>query len=304
DHTAKQHWIGADQWNLAEVELGFDFAGSLRELALKELDYAADHLVQINWLKLRCRHFGKVAEAPDDRLQIGDFGQQRRCAFAKDFVELFGSVFTRAQQVFDGNLQRKERVLEFMGKPPGQFPPCRHALGLHQTLALRHQLFRHVIERRCQFADLVARRRFHAHIPVALADFRCSFRQISNGPADTGGENRAYQHAEKYTQAGDYQADIADMFFQGQLLLQRVADKQDRRDAVGGITGQRDRMNNLLLLQSRPPIDGHGSLMLLHRLLDQRHDLVEAGAIFCGPKNFTLSLFWRAVNRDAQSCRW
>src|SRR6185437_11332663 len=36
----EQHGIGADTRNLAELELGFDFTGSLRKLSLKELNYA------------------------------------------------------------------------------------------------------------------------------------------------------------------------------------------------------------------------------------------------------------------------
>src|SRR5262249_15391675 len=121
DDAAQQHRIATDRRQIAKVEFGFNPGRAVGQLSLKELDHVADHLVEIDGLDLRRRHLGEVAKAADDGLQIGNLGEQRGCTLAKYLVELLGSVGAGAQQILDGDLQRKQRVLELVSQAAGQF---------------------------------------------------------------------------------------------------------------------------------------------------------------------------------------
>src|SRR5713226_9505047 len=116
------------------------------ELGLVQLNNFLRQLVQVKRLKLRLRHFGKFAEASDDAFEVRDFRKQRGRTLLKRFVELLLSLLARAQKIFYSELQRKKRVLEFVGEAARQFSPGGDAFGLHQAFALVDQVARHLIE--------------------------------------------------------------------------------------------------------------------------------------------------------------
>ena len=70
-----------------------------RELRFEKLAGAANHLVHVHRLKLGRGHLGKVAEASDDGLQVGKFGQQGCGALAENLVKL-GGITSRARSRF------------------------------------------------------------------------------------------------------------------------------------------------------------------------------------------------------------
>ncbi len=63
-----------------------------------------------------------------------------------------------ANQIFNGELQREEWILEFVGESAGEFAPCGDALALDELFALRGELFGHVVKAA----------REHAHFVVAV----------------------------------------------------------------------------------------------------------------------------------------
>ena len=128
------------------------------ELRFEKFHHAAHHIIQVHGRQFRLRHFREIAEPADDVFQVLDFRKQDSRRFAKHFFELLGILFLRALQIFDRRLQREQRILQFVRQPPRHFAPGRHALGLHQPLALLDQLLRHLIERRAKLADFVSRR--------------------------------------------------------------------------------------------------------------------------------------------------
>ena len=103
-------------------------------------------IVQLHSLQLRLRHLGELTEARDDRLEVRDFGQECGGTLLENFFELFWTLLAGASKVFDGKLQRKERVLKFMGQSPCQLAPGCHALGLHQALSLFQKFMGHAVE--------------------------------------------------------------------------------------------------------------------------------------------------------------
>src|SRR5579859_5326271 len=107
---------------------------------------ALDRFGRIDPFQLRPRHLAEVAEAPDDRLEIGDLHAKRMCTLAKDFIEFLFRQLPRAHQVLDCQLQGKKRVLKFMSKASSQLSPGCDALALDEPFALRAQLCGHVIE--------------------------------------------------------------------------------------------------------------------------------------------------------------
>ena len=141
-------------------------------------------LVEIHRLHLGRRHLGEIAEPADDLFQFGQFRQQRGGAFAENFVELLGVALARPLHVFDRDLQREQRVLQLVRQPPRQLAPRRHALRLHQALALLHQLVRHAVESARQLPDLVAAGDFHGGAPVAGGHPARAFRQPLHRPRD------------------------------------------------------------------------------------------------------------------------
>jgi len=72
-----------------------------------------------------------------------------------------------ALQVFDGNLQRKERVAQFVRQPPRQFAPSRDAFRLHQLFLLGGQCSGHFIERVRQLPDFVAAPHINLGVPAS-----------------------------------------------------------------------------------------------------------------------------------------
>ena len=140
------------------------------ELRLQQLEDVLRQLVQPHRLELGRGHAGEVAEALDDGAQVGDLRQECPGTLAKHFLELCRVLFFGAQQVFHRNLQRKQRVLQLVCKPPCQLAPCRHPFRLHQAFALVGQLVRHQIERGCQFAELIVRRDRDPGPPVSGGD--------------------------------------------------------------------------------------------------------------------------------------
>jgi len=120
-----------------------------------EMGDACKCLTCVDAFQLRLGHAAEIAEAANDGFEIGDLHAQSLRTLAEDFVKFGGGQFTRADQIFDGELKWKERILEFMGKAAGQFAPGGYALGLHEPIALRNKFARHVIEASCKGADFV-----------------------------------------------------------------------------------------------------------------------------------------------------
>ena len=123
------------------MRLQLQFAIDLRttrrfQLRLNQLRHSTDYLVNLYGMNLRRRHPGEFAEASDNCFQVGDLGQQSSRTFAEYFVELFRSLLPRPNQIFDRELQRKQRILQFMGQPPRQFAPGCDSFGLNQPFAL------------------------------------------------------------------------------------------------------------------------------------------------------------------------
>src|SRR5205823_10169954 len=116
------------------------------------------------------RHAGEIAELRDDAVERRQAGRERGEALVEYFLELLGWQVAGSAQVIGGNPQREQRILQLVGEAPGQLAPGRDALGLHETLALIHELRRHAVEGRRQLANLARRADVvHAHIPAAGA---------------------------------------------------------------------------------------------------------------------------------------
>ena len=179
------------------------------QLSLVQLENLADNVVDVHRLELRLRHFGEVAEAPDNGLQVAEFSQQGRGALAKHFVE-FGGI-ARAQQVFHRDLQREERILELVRQAAGKFAPGGDALGLHGAVALFDQLVGHGIERFGELADFVARGNFDVRVPIAGGDFPRGFGQTFDGLRDARRHPAAEQNREQDSDAADDEREGADM---------------------------------------------------------------------------------------------
>ena len=148
--------------------------------------HAFYYIFGVYTLQQRLGHLAEIAEAGDDGFQVRYFHGEGLRTFAKDLVELSGGQFARSHQIFDGQLQRKERVLELMGKPPRKLAPRGHTLALHQTVALRGQLRGHVVEAARQHIDLIAAADslafWHGCFPVAGGDLFGGARQLLDGP--------------------------------------------------------------------------------------------------------------------------
>src|SRR5579859_1665621 len=98
---------------------------------------ALDRFGRIDPFQLRPRHLAEVAEAPDDRLEIGDLHAKRMCTLAKDFIEFSLRQLARAHQVLYRQLQWKEGILKLMRQTPRQLSPGCDALALNEPFALR-----------------------------------------------------------------------------------------------------------------------------------------------------------------------
>ena len=112
-------------------------------------------------------HLGKIAEASDDRLQVGNFCQQGFSALLEDLFKLAGVARFGAQHVFHGNLQGKQRIFQLMGETPRQFAPGGHTLALQQALALLQKLARHAVEGVGQASDFIVGGVIHFDAEVA-----------------------------------------------------------------------------------------------------------------------------------------
>src|SRR5579864_1725851 len=128
------------------------------------------------------RHLSKIAEASNDGFEIVELRQKSRGTLAENFVELLGRSLARPLQIFDGDLQGKQRVFQFMREPPGEFAPRGDALGLNHTIALLDKLFSHPVEILSELAHFVARFDRSTSIPIATRYFAHSGRQVANGP--------------------------------------------------------------------------------------------------------------------------
>ena len=95
-------------------------------MRLKETHGVAQHFVDIHPGELRRGHFGKIAEAADDGVEIGEFGFEGGGGFAENFLKLLRAKLAGALEIFDGDLQGKERVAQFVGQAlagePGSLP--------------------------------------------------------------------------------------------------------------------------------------------------------------------------------------
>ena len=80
---------------------GFADGGKLR---FEQTHGVAKRFVYIDASELRRGHFGEIAEAADDAVEIGEFGFERGGAFGKNFLKLRGAEGAGALQVFKSDL--------------------------------------------------------------------------------------------------------------------------------------------------------------------------------------------------------
>ena len=101
------------------------------ELRFKEANGVAQRFVDIQAGELRRGHFGEIAEAPDDAVEIGEFGFQCGRRFTEDFLKLVGAKLAGTLEILHRDLQREKRIAKFVRQAAGQFTPGGNALGLH-----------------------------------------------------------------------------------------------------------------------------------------------------------------------------
>src|SRR6202011_5846109 len=86
------------------------------QLRMEQLDHALQSLIHLHRLQLRMRHLRKLAEAANDRLEVGDLGKQGGQTLAEYLVELLGTLCPGAHQVLNRELKRKQRIFQLMGQ--------------------------------------------------------------------------------------------------------------------------------------------------------------------------------------------
>ena len=144
--------------------------------------HSLDDIFGVDALQFRSGHFAEVAEAADDRLQVGDLHAQCLRALAKDFLELLGGQLAGTRQVLHRELQGEQRVLEFVRQAPGKLAPRGDAFGLDKAVALAGQLAGHMIEAARQHTELIAALFGNLHIPVAGGHVPGGASQLLDGP--------------------------------------------------------------------------------------------------------------------------
>src|SRR5208282_4447576 len=112
---------------------GFAHSGKLR---FEEANDVAKDFVDVDLSELRRGHFGEIAEAADDAVEVGELGFQSGGAFIEDFLKLRRAKLAGTLEIFNGDLQGEERIAKLVGKASGEFPPGSNALGLHQLFLL------------------------------------------------------------------------------------------------------------------------------------------------------------------------
>ena len=88
----------------------------------------------------------------------------------------------------------EERILQLVRQAPRQFAPRRHALGLHQPVALLGQFARHLVEGPGQLADLIARVDIDPRVPIR----RCATSRAPAASSFTGRVTRAVAQADEH----------------------------------------------------------------------------------------------------------
>src|ERR1700732_2192732 len=97
---------------LVQIELAINGSVSRGlQSRLKELHNAANHFVYLYPLQLWLRHPRKLAEASNDRFQVGNLSQQRRGALPKHFLKLFWAGLFCAKHFLDRELKGEQRIL-------------------------------------------------------------------------------------------------------------------------------------------------------------------------------------------------
>src|SRR5208283_5250897 len=136
------------------------------ELRLEQANSVAQSFVDIDMHELRSGHLGKIAEAADDAVEVGEFGFERGGGFAKNFLELLGTKLAGTLKIFDGELQGEKRIAQFVSEATGQFTPGSDAFGLHELFFLRGEGARHVVEGAGKLADFVVALNIDVRVPV------------------------------------------------------------------------------------------------------------------------------------------
>src|SRR5208337_4479108 len=98
------------------------------ELRLEQTDGVAQRLVDVYFGKFRRGHFGEIAEAADDVVEVGELRLQSGRRFADNLLKFLGAELTRTLQIFHSDLQREEWVAQLVSQPAGQFAPGGDAL--------------------------------------------------------------------------------------------------------------------------------------------------------------------------------
>src|SRR5690348_5890695 len=137
---------------------------------MEETSDAPEEFVDIDTLEDGLGHAGELAKASDNGLEVGDLGEKRGRAFLEDFFEHLRAVFARADEVFDGELKREERVLELVGEAAGEFAPGGDALSLNQAFFLFEQVGGHAIEGLGEVADFVGGSDVYVGVEIAGCD--------------------------------------------------------------------------------------------------------------------------------------
>ncbi len=77
------------------------------ELRFEQANSVAQGFVDIDGREVRSRHLGKIAEAANNAVEIGEFGFERGGGFTKNFLELLRTKLAGTLEIFDGDLQRE-----------------------------------------------------------------------------------------------------------------------------------------------------------------------------------------------------
>ena len=103
---------------MEEIGVGIDFRQRLSQeifcsdggladgskLRLEETDGVAQDLIDIDASEIRRGHLGKITEAADDAVEIGEFGFEGGGAFGENLLKLSGAKLSGALQIFKSDL--------------------------------------------------------------------------------------------------------------------------------------------------------------------------------------------------------
>src|SRR5437588_1465061 len=242
------------------------------ELRLEQAHGVAQDFVHVYADKFRRGHFGEIAEAADDVVQVGQLRFQGRGGLVEDFEEVPGFEPSGLLQVFDGDLHGEKRIAQFVGEAARKFAPGGDALGLQQALLLRCESSRHIVKSNSQLADFIASARFDARVPASGGDLAGAFGKFFDRLGDARGNPEADQHANEERGGRDSPGTFQDFARELDQFSTRTADKKDAQEFVIP-PGQRNGVKGFGIRRVARPFDrSNQRLRLLLQLLDERSE--------------------------------